>query len=69
MRIVTGEAELQSALDGARREAAKAFGDPTVFLEKYIQNPRHIEIQVLAYRAGNTLHLGERECSVQRRHQ
>ncbi|MCB1219331.1 MAG: acetyl-CoA carboxylase biotin carboxylase subunit [Planctomycetales bacterium] len=69
MRIVDSEAELQSALDGARREAAKAFGDPTVFLEKYIQNPRHIEIQVLADRAGNTLHLGERECSVQRRHQ
>ncbi len=69
MRIVHSETELQAALDGARREAEKAFGDATVFLEKYIVDPRHIEIQILADGHGNTLHLGERECSIQRRHQ
>jgi acetyl-CoA carboxylase biotin carboxylase subunit len=69
MRIVRNDKELPSLLDQARGEAASAFGNPTVFLEKYIQRPRHIEVQVLADTKGNCIHLGERECSIQRRHQ
>lgn len=69
MRIVNDSSELQGALEAARREAQKAFGDATIFLEKYLVNPRHIEIQILADAHGNTIHLGERECSIQRRHQ
>jgi len=69
MRIVRGDDELPSLLDQARGEAASAFGDATVFLEKYIERPRHIEVQVLADTRGNCIHLGERECSIQRRHQ
>jgi acetyl/propionyl-CoA carboxylase alpha subunit len=68
MRPVAGADELESAVAGARREAESAFGDPTVFLERHLQRPRHIEIQVLAD-ADTTVSLGERECSVQRRHQ
>ena len=69
MRPVAGAADLATAIEGARREAEAAFGDPTVFLERYLQRPRHIEIQVLADSHGTTVSLGERECSVQRRHQ
>jgi acetyl-CoA carboxylase biotin carboxylase subunit len=69
MRIVRNDDELPSLLDQARGEAASAFGDATVFLEKYIERPRHIEVQVLADTRGNCIHLGERECSIQRRHQ
>jgi len=69
MRIVHGEAELESALKSSRAEAMKAFGDDRVFIEKYIVRPRHIEIQVIADRHGNVIHLGERECSIQRRYQ
>jgi acetyl-CoA carboxylase biotin carboxylase subunit len=69
MRIVRGADELPSLLDQARGEAASAFGDDTVFLEKFIERPRHIEVQVLADTRGNCIHLGERECSIQRRHQ
>lgn len=69
IRIVRDAAELQEAVTGARREAQKAFGDARIFLEKFIERGRHIEIQVLADKHGNTLHLFERECSTQRRHQ
>ncbi|HSE27285.1 MAG TPA: acetyl-CoA carboxylase biotin carboxylase subunit [Gemmatimonadales bacterium] len=68
MRVVRAAAELEAALATAASEAAKAFGDPSVYLEKFIDRPRHVEIQVLAD-AERTVHLGERECSVQRRHQ
>ena len=69
MRIVQSEAELESQMERAISEAVSAFGDGSVFIEKYIASPRHIEIQVLADTHGNTVHLFERECSVQRRHQ
>jgi acetyl/propionyl-CoA carboxylase alpha subunit len=69
MRIVRAASELSEAIAAAQREAAHAFGDDRVFLEKYIDSPRHIEFQVLADSYGNTVHLFERECSIQRRHQ
>jgi propionyl-CoA carboxylase alpha chain len=69
MRPVAEPAGLSAAVEGARREAAAAFGDPTVFLERYLERPRHIEIQLLADEHGTTVSLGERECSIQRRHQ
>ncbi|PKQ61574.1 hypothetical protein BZG02_15405 [Labilibaculum filiforme] len=69
MRIVHKKEELQSALDSTSREALSYFGDGTVLIERYIQNPRHIEVQVLADKHGNVVHLFERECSIQRRFQ
>jgi len=69
MRLVSNEADLPAAFDGARREATSAFGDGTVYLEKAIERPRHIEIQVFGDTHGTIVHLGERDCSVQRRHQ
>lgn len=69
MRVVHEERDLHNALEAARREAKNAFGDDAVYVEKYVEGPRHVEIQVLADTHGNVLHLGERECSVQRRHQ
>jgi acetyl-CoA carboxylase biotin carboxylase subunit len=69
MRVVRGEDEIEKAFDAAGNEAQAAFGDRSVYVEKYLEGPRHIEIQLLADRHGNTLHLGERECSIQRRHQ
>ena len=69
MRIVKNEKEVKDAFQLASREAKSSFGDERMFIEKYIQKPRHIEIQVIADRFGNLIHLGERECSIQRRHQ
>src|SRR3954471_5658660 len=69
MRLVRSATELRSAFEGASSEALRAFGDGEVYLEKLIENPRHIEIQIFADQHGNCIHIGERECSVQRRHQ
>ncbi|MEQ1765265.1 MAG: acetyl-CoA carboxylase biotin carboxylase subunit [Pyrinomonadaceae bacterium] len=69
MRIVREESELQSNLETAQAEALAAFKNGSVYIERYIERPRHIEIQVLADEHGNVIHLGERECSIQRRHQ
>ncbi|MCL4511074.1 MAG: acetyl-CoA carboxylase biotin carboxylase subunit [Bacteroidetes bacterium] len=69
MRLVKEESELESSLRGAQSEALSAFGDNRIFIEKYIVNPRHIEFQILADNYGNVVHLFERECSIQRRHQ
>jgi acetyl-CoA/propionyl-CoA carboxylase biotin carboxyl carrier protein len=69
MHVVTDAAGLPASLAAARREAASSFGDDTLFLERYVDTPRHIEVQVLADAHGNVVHLGERECSLQRRHQ
>lgn len=69
MRIVTQESDLIEAVHSARREAASAFGDGTVFLEKFVESPRHIEVQIFGDAYGTVVHLGERECSIQRRYQ
>ncbi|KAB2919009.1 MAG: acetyl-CoA carboxylase biotin carboxylase subunit [Hyphomicrobiaceae bacterium] len=69
MRVVRSENDLPRALEAAAAEAQAAFGDPTVYVEKFIERARHIEIQVLGDRHGNVVHLGERDCSAQRRHQ
>jgi acetyl-CoA carboxylase biotin carboxylase subunit len=69
MRLVDTREQLKSSLDAARSEAERSFGDSEVYIEKAIVNPRHIEMQVLADEHGNTVYLGERECSLQRRHQ
>jgi acetyl-CoA carboxylase, biotin carboxylase subunit len=69
MRLVHAPGDLKPALEGARSEAERSFGDSEVYIEKAIVNPRHIEMQILADEHGNTIYLGERECSIQRRHQ
>ncbi len=68
-RVATSEDKLAEAFEGAAREGEKFFSDPTVYLERYLPDPRHVEVQVLADKHGNVIHLGERDCSVQRRHQ
>jgi len=69
MRIVEKEEEIEKMFRMAQNEAEKAFSDPSVFMEKYVRNPRHIEFQILSDHHGNIIHLGERECSIQRKHQ
>jgi acetyl-CoA carboxylase biotin carboxylase subunit len=69
MRVVRSREELVAAWETARNEAQQAFGVPDVYIEKFIERPRHIEFQILGDKHGNLLHLGERECSIQRRHQ
>lgn len=69
MRVVHSEADLVKSVQITRSEALAAFGDSTVYMEKFLQNPRHVEIQVLADGQGNAIHLGDRDCSLQRRHQ
>jgi acetyl-CoA carboxylase biotin carboxylase subunit len=69
MRVVHTEAHLSNALQLTRQEAQTAFGDGCVYMEKFLENPRHIEVQVMADQYGNAIHLGERDCSTQRRHQ
>jgi len=69
MRVVRKRGELEKAFREASSEAQSSFGDPTLFIEKYVERPRHVEIQILADNRGNVVHLGERECSIQRRHQ
>ena len=68
-RVALDASELQEAFEGAAREGEKFFGDSTVYLERYLPDPRHVEVQVLADSHGNVIHLGERDCSLQRRHQ
>jgi acetyl-CoA/propionyl-CoA carboxylase biotin carboxyl carrier protein len=68
-RVALEPAKLQEAFEGAAREGEKFFSDPTVYLERYLPDPRHVEVQVLADAHGNVVHLGERDCSIQRRHQ
>src|SRR5436305_3754809 len=68
-RVADTEDKLQEAFEGSAREGEKFFGDPTVYLERYLPDPRHVEVQVLADKHGTTIHLGERDCSIQRRHQ
>jgi acetyl-CoA/propionyl-CoA carboxylase biotin carboxyl carrier protein len=68
-RVAESEEKLEEAFEGAAREGEKFFSDPTVYLERYLEDPRHVEVQVLADAKGNVIHLGERDCSVQRRHQ
>src|ERR671925_664166 len=68
-RVALSENELQTAFEGAAREGEKFFSDATVYLERYLPDPRHIEVQIIADKHGNVIHLGERDCSIQRRHQ
>src|SRR5256886_3150861 len=67
-RVALEADELEKAFEGAAREGEKFFSDPTVYIERYLPDPRHVEVQVLADSKGNVIHLGERDCSVQRRH-
>jgi acetyl-CoA/propionyl-CoA carboxylase biotin carboxyl carrier protein len=68
-RVALSEEDLEGAFQGSSREGEKFFSDPTVYLERYLHDPRHVEVQILADRLGNVIHLGERDCSIQRRHQ
>ena len=68
-RVALSDDELEAAFEGASREGEKFFGDATVYLERYLPDPRHVEVQILADTHGNVIHLGERDCSIQRRHQ
>jgi acetyl-CoA/propionyl-CoA carboxylase biotin carboxyl carrier protein len=69
LKVVAGPDEAERALESARREGQSYFSDPTVYIERYLEDPRHVEVQVLADAHGNVIHLGERDCTIQRRHQ
>jgi len=69
MKVIESESELAAAIETSAQAARSAFGDPTIYIERYVRKPRHIEIQVICDTDGNAVHLGERECSIQRRHQ
>ena len=69
MRVANNDKELEQSINLCRQEAEKFFGNPDVYMEKYLVNPRHIEVQIIADKFGNVIHLGERDCSIQRRHQ
>src|ERR671937_2087761 len=69
LKVVAGPDEAERAFDSARREGQAYFGDPSVYVERYLEDPRHVEVQVLADAHGNVIHLGERDCTIQRRHQ
>jgi len=69
MRVARNDPSLVNGFHAARQEAEAAFGDATVYVEKFVENPRHVEVQILGDKDGNVIHLGERDCSVQRRHQ
>src|SRR5207247_9440304 len=69
LKVVRGADEAERALESARREGQAYFSDPTVYVERYLEDPRHVEVQVLADAHGNVIHLGERDCTIQRRHQ
>ena len=69
MRVIHSQAEIEEQFTTAQSEAQKAFGAGAMYVEKYIENPKHIEVQILGDQAGHVMHLWERDCSVQRRHQ
>src|SRR5437868_14509765 len=69
MRVIRKIEELEKEFNEAKREAGNAFGDDTIFIEKFVDNPKHIEVQILGDQHGNVIHLFERDCSIQRRHQ
>src|SRR5256714_1526575 len=69
LQVGAGPGEAERALESARREGQAYFSDPTVYVERYLEDPRHVEVQVLADTHGNVIHLGERDCTIQRRHQ
>ena len=69
MRVVTRLEDVEEQFERAHSEAVKAFGNGSIFIERFVQNPRHIEVQIMGDKTGNIIHLFERDCSVQRRHQ
>src|SRR5206468_10447259 len=69
LKVVRDAVEAERAFESARREGEAYFADPTVYVERYLEDPRHVEVQVLADAHGNVIHLGERDCTIQRRHQ
>src|SRR5207247_8778902 len=69
LKVVAGPEQAERAFESARREGEAYFADPSVYVERYLEDPRHVEVQILADGQGNVIHLGERDCTIQRRHQ